>query len=229
MISSASSVLRPRVVGSRCMASHSGPRGLPMPKPGSMRPSDSTSMVAHCLASSTGSRITAATTLTPNLIRRVRPATAASPVMHSRIGVRLTRRSLCQIESTPPSSHRSTQRQNPDAVRNGYSIRPMPAATVRGMSSMHSHVLVHAGRLRQADVDVAGRVYAHAVHGSGFPAGEHRAVAVSYADRVLALGGRLLGQVEVAAGIPGHVVRTAHARPHADVAAVGREILDSGV
>jgi hypothetical protein len=31
--------------------------------------------------------------------------------MHSRIGVRLTNRSVCQIESTPPASHMSTQRQ----------------------------------------------------------------------------------------------------------------------
>ena len=57
-----------------------------MPKPGSSRPCDSTSIVAHCLASSTGSRNASDTTLTPNLIRRVRPAIAASAVMHSRIG-----------------------------------------------------------------------------------------------------------------------------------------------
>ena len=73
-----------------------------MPKAGSSRPSDSTSMVAHCLASSTGSRIASDTTFMPKLIRRVRPASAAIVVMHSRIGVRLTSRSVCQIESTPP-------------------------------------------------------------------------------------------------------------------------------
>ena len=116
MISSASSVLRPRVVVSMCIAVHSAPRGLPMPNPGSSRPPDSTSIVAHCFASSTGSRSATDTTLTPNLIRRVRPAIAASAVMHSRIGVRLTIRSVCQIESSPPCSHRSTQRQNPSEV-----------------------------------------------------------------------------------------------------------------
>src|SRR5688572_5314288 len=94
---------------------------------------------------------------------------------------------------------------------------------------MQPDVLVHAGRLRQTDVDVARRVDAHAVHRGDCPAGEHRAVAVAYADRVLAVPGCLLGQVEVAGGVPGHVVRTAHAGPHADVAAVRREILDAGV
>ena len=36
---------------------------------------------------------------------------AAIAAMHSRIGWRLTRRSVCHSESTPPASHRSTQRQ----------------------------------------------------------------------------------------------------------------------
>ena len=36
---------------------------------------------------------------------------AARAVMHSRIGWRLTRRSVCHSESTPPASQRSTQRQ----------------------------------------------------------------------------------------------------------------------
>ena len=51
------------------------------------------------------------TTFMPNLRRRVRPASAAIAVMHSSIGSRLSSRSVCQIESTPPASHRSTQRQ----------------------------------------------------------------------------------------------------------------------
>src|ERR1700722_1825792 len=54
MISRHSSVLRPRVLVSTPSASHSGASGLPMPKAGSRRPSESTSIVAHCLASNTG-------------------------------------------------------------------------------------------------------------------------------------------------------------------------------
>ncbi len=104
-----------------------------MPKPGSSRPFESTSIVAHCLASSTGSRIATETTLTPNLIRRVRPAIAASAVMLSRNGWRLTRRSVCQMESMPPCSHRSTQRQNPSTVWNGNSMMPTPTAMLRAM------------------------------------------------------------------------------------------------
>ena len=136
MISSASSVLRPRVVGSRCIACHSGPRGLPMPKPGSSRPPDSMSIVAHCFASSTGSRIATDTTLTPNLMRRVRPAIAASALMLSRIGARLISRSVCQSELMPPASHRSTQRQNPAAVSNGNSMIPRPTAMLRCMGRL---------------------------------------------------------------------------------------------
>ena len=82
-----------------------------MPKAGNRRPSDSTSMVAHCLASSTGSRSASDTTFMPKRRRRVRPASAAIAAMHSRIGWRLTRRSVCHSESMPPASHRSTQRQ----------------------------------------------------------------------------------------------------------------------
>ena len=39
------------------------------------------------------------------------------------------RRSLCHNESTPPASHRSTQRQNAAAPENGKSNSPSPAAT----------------------------------------------------------------------------------------------------
>ena len=74
MISSASSVTRPRVAVSSPIACHSGAAGLPMPKAGSSRPSESTSMVAHCLATSTGSRKASETTFMPNFSRRVRPA-----------------------------------------------------------------------------------------------------------------------------------------------------------
>ena len=77
MISSPSSVLRPRVLVSRFRVRHSGASGLPMPKAGNSRPSDRKSIVAHCLATSTGSRNASESTLTPNLSRRVRPASAA--------------------------------------------------------------------------------------------------------------------------------------------------------
>ena len=82
-----------------------------MPKAGNSRPFDRKSIVAHCRATSTASRIASDSTLTPNLIRLVRPASAAIALMHSRNGCGLTSRSVCQIESTPPASHRSTQRQ----------------------------------------------------------------------------------------------------------------------
>src|SRR5206468_10219701 len=71
--------------------------------------------------------------LTPNLSRRVRPARAAITLMHSRIGSRLIMRSVCHNESTPPASHRSTQRQNPATPANGNSIRPSPIATFLGI------------------------------------------------------------------------------------------------
>src|SRR3984893_13688504 len=126
MISRHSSVLRPRVLVSMPSACHSGASGLPMPKAGSRRPSDSTSMVAHCLASSTGSRNASDTTFIPNRMRRVRPAKAAIVVIDSRNGWRLTIRSVCQIESTPPASHMSIQRQYAAAPENGNSAQPSP-------------------------------------------------------------------------------------------------------
>src|SRR5262245_11729265 len=129
MISRHSSVLRPRVFVSTPRASHSGPSGLPMPKAGSRRPSDNTSMVAHCLASSTGSRNASDTTFMPNFMRRVRPAKAAIVVIDSRNGWRLTIRSVCQIESTPPASHMSIQRQYAVAPENGNSAQPNPIPT----------------------------------------------------------------------------------------------------
>ena len=101
-----------------------------MPKAGSRRPSDSTSIVAHCLASSMGSRKASDTTFMPNFRRRVRPASAAIVAMLSRIGARLTMRSACHSESTPPCSQRSTQRQKPAAEAKGNSDRPSPIDTV---------------------------------------------------------------------------------------------------
>ncbi len=69
------------------------------------------------------------TTLTPNFSRLVRPARAASMVMHSRIGSLDTSRSVCHRLSTFPASHRSTQRQKAGAPENGNSVMPRPIAT----------------------------------------------------------------------------------------------------
>ncbi len=88
-------------------------------------------MVAHCLASTTGSRIASDTTFMPNFTRRVRPAIAAIAAMASRIGSRLIRRSVCQRLSTPPCSQRSTQRQKPLMVAKGNSASPSPTAMCR--------------------------------------------------------------------------------------------------
>ena len=55
----------------------------------------------------------------PNLMRSVRPASAAITLITSRKGSSETRRSVCQSESTPPSSQRSTQRQKARAPENG--------------------------------------------------------------------------------------------------------------
>ena len=73
-----------------------------MPKAGSSRPSESTSMVAHCLAVSTGSRSPRLATFIPNLMRRVPPARAAMTLMHSSPPSAPMMRSDCQMESTPP-------------------------------------------------------------------------------------------------------------------------------
>ncbi len=50
-------------------------------------------------------------TFMPNFRRCVRPASAAMAVMHSSIGSRLTRRSVCHSELISFASQRSTQRQ----------------------------------------------------------------------------------------------------------------------
>jgi len=57
-------------------------------------------MVAHCLASTSGSRRGATMAFMPNLIRSVHPASVAMTLMVSRYGSRETSRSVCQTEST---------------------------------------------------------------------------------------------------------------------------------
>ena len=128
MRSSPSSVRRPRPSVSVPVAAQSGARIAPMPKAGSRRPSLSTSIVAHCLASSSGSRSPTEATFMPNLMRWVRPASAAITLITSRNGSSETRRSVCQRESTPPSSQRSTQRQKASAPENGNALSPSPKA-----------------------------------------------------------------------------------------------------
>src|SRR3954470_9337128 len=159
MISRHSSVLRPRVLGSMPNACHSGASGLPIPNAGSRRPSDSMSIVAHCLASSTGSRNASETTFMPNFMRRVRPASAAIVVIDSRNGWRLTIRSVCQIESTPPASHMSIQRQYDAAPENGNSAQPSPIPT-----PMRALSLGRRGRGIDAGRHVADETFEPAVH-----------------------------------------------------------------
>src|SRR6185312_4003434 len=169
MISRHSSVLRPRVLVSTSSACHSGASGLPMPKAGSRRPSDSMSMVAHCLASSTGSRNVSETTFMPNRMRRVRPAKAAIVVIDSRKGWRPTIRSVCQIESTPPASHMSIQRQYAAAPENGNSAQPNPIATPMRCISLGSR-----GSGFDAGRHVAHEAFETAVHLFRPHAGRHR-------------------------------------------------------
>src|SRR6516225_7424346 len=140
-----------------------------MPKAGSRRPSDRTSMVAHCLASSTGSRNASDTTFMPNFMRRVRPAKAAIVVIDSRNGWRLTIRSVCQIESTPPASHMSIQRQYAAAPENGNSAQPNPIPTPMRRLSARGH------RRRGFDAprDVAHEAFKTAVHLLWPHAGRH--------------------------------------------------------
>ena len=117
-------------------------------------------MVAHCLASSTGSRNASDTTFMPNFMRRVRPAKAAIVVIDSRNGWRLTIRSVCQIESTPPASHMSIQRQYAAAPENGNSAQPNPIPTPMRRLSARGH------RRRGFDAprDVAHEAFKTAVH-----------------------------------------------------------------
>jgi hypothetical protein len=68
----------------------------------------------------------------PNLSRRVAPASAAIVVIDSSCGTGVTRRSVCQIESTVDSSQRAIQRQNARASENGKLARPRPTRTFIG-------------------------------------------------------------------------------------------------
>ena len=106
-----------------------------MPNAGNSLPSESTSIVAHCLAVSTGSRSPRLATFMPNLMRRVPPARAAMTLMHSSPPSAPMMRSDCQIESTPPASHRSTQRQKPRASSKLKLPMPTPALMVTVRSS----------------------------------------------------------------------------------------------
>ena len=92
-------------------------------------------MVAHCLATSTGSRKPRLATFMPNLSRLVAPARAAITLMHSRLSAAEISRSDCQMESMPPLSQRSTHCQNPLASSNGKFAMPMPALTVIAKAS----------------------------------------------------------------------------------------------
>ena len=130
MMSSASSTIRPRPSVGRPVAFQSGPRVLPIPNAGRRRPSLRKSMVAHCLARRSGSRSPTDATFIPNLMRRVAPASIAIALMHSRMGRRDTIRSVCQRESTPPSSQRSTHRRKAAPEENGSSMRPRPTPIV---------------------------------------------------------------------------------------------------
>ena len=76
-------------------------------------------MVAHCFASSSGSRSGSTTTFMPNFSRSVPPASAAISASGSSAGCGETRRSLCHSESMPPPSHSSTQRQKARGPENG--------------------------------------------------------------------------------------------------------------
>ena len=65
-------------------------------------------MVAISLARIVGLRSGSARTLLPNFIRLVLPASAAIMAIDSRLGVAETIRSESHMESTPRSSHMST-------------------------------------------------------------------------------------------------------------------------
>src|SRR5262245_31149404 len=122
----ASSVMAPRCRGVRPTASHSASLSTPSPKAGSMRPLLRKSMVAISFASTRGSRTGRTATLMPNLMRSVRPAIIARPVMGSRAGVGLRMRSLSQIESSPLSSTRSTKSQKSSVRAKGQPLKPTP-------------------------------------------------------------------------------------------------------
>ena len=116
----------------RLVARNSGATAPPTPNAGSMRPPLRKSIVAHSLASTSGSRNGTTTTFMPNLSRSVAPASAAIVVIDSRKGCAPIRRSVCQIESTSPASHCSTQRQKPRGFSKGKFAIPRPMRTLIG-------------------------------------------------------------------------------------------------
>ena len=120
----------PRPLVSRPVAIKSLDKALPTPNAGRRRPPDSTSMVAHALAVSTGSRSPMLATFMPNLSFLLPPANAAITLITSRLGAFSIMRSLCQIESMPPLSQRFTQFQKPLPSSNVKFAIPIPAPTV---------------------------------------------------------------------------------------------------
>src|SRR5262249_42305039 len=132
MISRASSARRPLPAYGRLVAFHSGAIAGPTPKAGSSRPPLRKSIVAHSLASTSGSRKLTTVTFMPNFSRSVAPARAAITLIGSSCGTADTRRSVCHRESRSLASQRSTKRQTGSAPANGSwaSRRPMRTFTV---------------------------------------------------------------------------------------------------
>ena len=95
--------------------------------------------MAHSAASAMGSRSGSTTTFMPNLSRSVAPASAAIRLIVSSCGrgeaSLASKRSDCHSESTSPSSHSSTQRQNARVEENGNAAIPSPTRTLTGASS----------------------------------------------------------------------------------------------
>src|SRR5262245_14673059 len=126
MISRASSARRPLPAWGRLVAFHSGAIAGPTPKAGSSRPPLRKSIVAHCFASTSGSRKLTTVTFMPNLSRSVAPASAAITLIDSSCGSADTRRSVCHSESRSLASQRSMKRQNARASANGSWASPSP-------------------------------------------------------------------------------------------------------
>ena len=135
--SSASSVRAPRAEVDRPVATHSGAPSGPTPNPGQRRPSLRTSRVAHCFASTRGSRNGTTTTSMPSRMRSVTPVRALRKVIASMYGSLEMRRSQCQIPSIPPSSQISTHFHRLRTSRNGNSTRPSPMRVTTSAGAAH--------------------------------------------------------------------------------------------
>ena len=127
MTSSASSVRRPRVFGSRPIACHSGAERAADAEARQQPPSGQRHRSWRTAWPAAPGRAS------PARPRSCRTSSAAcgppSPpcaAMHSRIGCVLTSRSVCQRQSTPPCSQRSTQRQKPPMRGEGELRQPEP-------------------------------------------------------------------------------------------------------